>query len=256
MKNRYFIEIAFNGTKYHGWQKQPGHISVQQVFNERISLMLGENINCNGCGRTDSGVHAAKFFFHFDTTHELNSDFAFKLNSFLPRDICVKKMFGMKKKIHARWDAIRRTYEYYLYRGKDPFRIDLVTNTWEKYNLQLMNEACRILMEYNDFECFSKSKNGQNHYLCDIFEANWREGNRLLVFRITANRFVRSMVRLVVGTMLDVGRERTSLDEFRRIIESRDRTKSGMAVPACGLYLVDVIYPEGVFIEMENENLS
>lgn len=250
MKNRYFIEIAFNGTSYHGWQKQPNHITVQQVCNEKISTMLGEVINCHGCGRTDSGVHAARFFFHFDSRQELDKNFAFKLDAFLPADIKVVKMYILTKRIHARWDALSRTYEYIISHGKNPFRIELVTNTFETFDVGLMNEASNILLGYHDFETFSKTHNSHNHYLCDLTEACWRNENNLLIFRITANRFVRSMVRLIVGTMLDVGRKRLSLEEFRNIIEAKDRAKAGKAVPACGLYLVDVVYPEGILVEI------
>lgn len=254
MKNRYFIEIAYNGTNYHGWQKQPGQLAVQEVCNDRISVMLGESINCNGCGRTDAGVHASSYFFHFDTPQTLDANFAYKLDSFLPKDIRVKKMYSLSKRIHARYDALKRTYEYYLCHGKDPFRIGLVANIHENFDLDLMNEACSILMEYNDFETFSKTHNSHNHYLCDLFEANWREEKDLLIFRISANRFVRSMVRLIVGTMLDVGRGKITPDEFRKIIESHNRKLAGMAVQAGGLYLVDVEYAQGILVEMKKED--
>ena len=249
MKNRYFFEIAFNGSNYHGWQKQPNQITVQEVCNEKISVMLGEDINCHGCGRTDAGVHATKFLFHFDTPQLLDYNFAYKLNSFFPQDIKMLKMYGLKKRIHARYDALSRTYEYLISHGKSPFLPDMTASFHENFDMGLMNEACSILLKYNDFETFSKSNNSHSHYLCDLYEASWREEKELLIFRISANRFVRSMVRLIVGTLLEIGKQKISIEEFKVIIESKDRTKAGKSVPAYGLYLVDVAYPEGVFKE-------
>jgi tRNA pseudouridine38-40 synthase len=250
MKHRYFLEIAYNGSNYHGWQKQPGAISVQEVVNECISTLLGEQVSCIGCGRTDAGVHARKFILQFDTTKELNFDFAYKLNSFVPKDITVKKIYSLSRKIHARWDAIKRSYQYLITIGKDPFMKDLATISFEDPNIEIMNKACNILLEYNDFETFSKTHNSHNHYLCDLYEARWEKKDNLLIFTISANRFVRSMVRLIVGTMLMAGNEKISLDEFRSIIESKNRQKAGKAFPACGLYLTDVQYPEGILVEL------
>lgn len=250
MKNRYFLEIAFNGSNYHGWQIQNAQITVQQVLTECINTLLREELNVHGCGRTDTGVHAKKFFLHFDTPQELNIEFLRHLDSFLPNDITAKKIYTLSKKIHARYDAEKRSYEYVISQGKNPFMIEMSNKTFEKFDVKLMNEACDILLKYNDFESFSKTNNSHNHYICTLFKADWLGKDNLLIFRITSNRFVRSMVRLIVGTMLDVGRKKIGLDEFRKIIENKDRTKAGKAVLASGLYLVDVQYPKGVLVEI------
>ena len=252
MKPRYFVKIAYNGSNYHGWQIQNGQITVQQIINEHLSILLGEKISCLGCGRTDAGVHARKYFFHFDTDIPLNSQFFYKLNIFLPKDLRIFAAYTPDPRIHARWDAIKRSYEYLISYGKDPFLHGLAYQTNDKFDVELMNKACSILLEYNDFESFSKSNNNLNHYLCELFEVKWEFRDELLIFRISANRFVRGMVRLIVGTMLDVGRQKITLDEFRQIIESKDRTRAGVSVPACGLYLTDVVYPEGVLNLLEN----
>ena len=243
---RYFVQIAYNGNKYHGWQIQIGHMSVQQTINEHIGTVLREKISCYGCGRTDAGVHARKYFFHFDTKAELNNSFFYKLKAFLPKDIRIIGAYIPEPIIHARWDAIRRSYEYLVSCAKDPFLEGFAYLTNDKFDINLMNEACSILLEYTDFEAFSKSNNGHKHYLCDLFEAKWEQKDELLIFTISANRFVRSMVRLIVGTLLDVGRKKLNLTEFRSIIESKDRNKASVVVPACGLYLSDVIYPDRV----------
>ncbi|MFC2114430.1 tRNA pseudouridine(38-40) synthase TruA [Bacteroidota bacterium] len=249
-KHRYFFSISFNGSNYHGWQIQPDAITVQQVMNEHIGVMIGEKVNCVGCGRTDAGVHAKNYLFHVDIKKELTATFARKLDAFLPKDIKINRIYANPKKIHARWDARFRSYEYIVSKGKDPFRIELVTNTFEKFNLERMNQACEILMEYDDFETFSKSHNSQNHYFCELIHASWSETDEHYLFSIKANRFVRSMVRMIVGTMLDVGRGRVSLDGFRKIIESKDRKNAGKTVPAGGLYFTGVGFPEDVLIEL------
>jgi len=251
MKNRYFLEIAFNGSNYHGWQRQPGQVTIQSVMAEHISTLLREELKVHGCGRTDAGVHARKFYLHFDTNQELNLDFRYKLDSFLPKDITAKKLYTLSKRIHARYDAIKRSYEYIISCGKDPFHVGMAVTYFEKFDIDLMNEACKVLLKYNDFESFSKTNNSHNHYLCNLFEAHWKNQENLLIFSITANRFLRSMVRLIVGTMLDVSRKKINIEKFRKIIEDKDRTKAGKAVYANGLYLVDVQYPERVLVEMQ-----
>lgn len=250
MKPRYFLKIAYNGNKYHGWQEQKGQISVQQTINEHLGILLGEKIGCFGCGRTDAGVHARKYFLHFDTYSEINTALFYKLNAFLPKDIRIIATYKPEPRIHARWDATSRSYEYLISCGKDPFLHGFAYLTNDTFDIELMNKACSILLEYNDFESFSKSNNGHKHYLCDLFEAKWEQKDELLRFKISANRFVRSMVRLIVGTLLDVGRNKITVDQFREIVESKDRTKSSVVVPACGLYLTDVVYPEGVLKEL------
>lgn len=245
MKNRYFLEIAFNGSNYHGWQVQPETLTVQGQMNKHISVLLGEKITCQGCGRTDAGVHANKYLLHFNTTQELNDTFRRKLDRFLPLDISVKKIYLNQDKIHARWDALEREYVYLLSKGKNPFMLNTATLSFNPYDIKLMNEACQIVKEHQDFEAFCKANNNHNHYLCDIYEAHWEETDTLYKFTIRANRFLRSMIRLMVGSMIQVGRRKITLDEFRQILELKDRTKAGKAMPPQGLYFNDVTFPEG-----------
>lgn len=251
MKNRYFLEIAFNGAHYHGWQIQNEVVTVQGTLSEHISIMLGEKTTCMGCGRTDAGVHATKYMTHFDAKSKLDFHFARKLNSFLPRDISILNMYSLKRRIHARFDAISRSYKYILSRGKNPFMLELCAPTYEKYDLDLLNKASEIVKETKDFETFSKGHNAHSHYLCDVHSAYWEETADAYVFYIEANRFVRSMIRMMVGTMTRVGSGKLSLDRFREIIDARDRTKSGKAIAASGLYFVDVKYPENVLTKLE-----
>jgi len=252
MKLRYFLEISFNGGAYHGWQMQKDAITVQQVLSEYIGIQLGEPVKCEGCGRTDAGVHARKYLLHFDSEHQLTADFTGKLNSFLPADIRVNKIYRNLKKIHARWDALSRTYEYVISKGKDPFRQGLATVSYESFDIGLMNEACRLLMKYEDFTTFSKTKGSQKSALCKIIYAQWTEDSQSYVFRITANRFLRGMVRLLVGTLLQVGSGKISPEEFEAIIGARDRKLSGKSVAACGLYFTDVKFPDGFLKELKS----
>jgi tRNA pseudouridine38-40 synthase len=251
MKNRYFLQIAFRGSHYHGWQKQNDVITVQDVLSEHISVVLAEEVQLHGCGRTDAGVHAKNYFLHFDTKQKLNRDFVHKMNGFLPEDIAVHAIFLNKERIHARYDALQRSYEYWISTKKNPFMNGLAVFMNEVADIELMNEASAILQEYEDFESFSKSNNSHSHYLCTLYEAQWRREKELLIFRITANRFVRSMVRMIVGTILMIGNKKITIREFRSIIEAKNRQLAGKSVPAHGLYLVDVIYPEGKLLMPE-----
>jgi tRNA pseudouridine38-40 synthase len=250
MKQRYFLKISFNGSNYHGWQFQPKQISVQQVLHEHISLMLRETVTSVGCGRTDSGVHAKNYMLHFNTTKVVDADFGWKLNNFLPNDIAIQEVYFNPDKIHARWDAGFREYEYIISKIKDPFHIKLVANTFDKFDMDPMNEACKILMEYDDFESFSKGHNSHQHYKCNLMHAFWTESKDAFHFSIKSNRFVRSMVRMIVGTMVDVGRGRTSLSDFRNIIEAKDRAKAGRVMPAHGLYFMGAGFPMDKLIKV------
>jgi tRNA pseudouridine38-40 synthase len=251
MKNRYFLEITFNGFNYHGWQVQENIVTVQGTINEHISIMLGEKVNCVGCGRTDAGVHATKYITHFDTNETLDFKFARKLNSFLPRDIAVLNFYDLKRRIHARFDALNRSYKYILSKGKNPFMLEQCTPTYEKYDISLMNQAAEIVKETPDFETFSKGHNAHNHYLCDILEARWEEREDQYIFYIKANRFVRSMIRMMVGTMIQVGRQKMTLEKLKEILEAKDRTLSGKAIAPSGLYFTGVEYPEGVLVSLK-----
>ncbi|MBC8343773.1 MAG: tRNA pseudouridine(38-40) synthase TruA [Bacteroidetes bacterium] len=251
MKHRYFLKISFNGTNYHGWQCQADDISVQQVINEHISLMLREKVTSVGCGRTDAGVHAKNYMLHFNTSKQLDASFGWKLNNFLPKDIAVQEVYLNPDKLHARWDAGFRSYEYMISKNKDPFHINLLAYSFEKLNVNLMKEACRILLEYDDFESFCKGHNSHNHYKCDLMNASWTETEERYIFSIKANRFLRSMVRMIVGTMVDVGRKKTGLDEFRAIIEAKDRSKAGRVMPAKGLYFTGAGFSTDKLIKLE-----
>ncbi|MCZ8331468.1 MAG: tRNA pseudouridine(38-40) synthase TruA [Flavobacterium sp.] len=241
---RYFIKLAYKGTNYFGWQYQPDAISVQETLNKALSTLLKTNIDILGAGRTDSGVHAKEMFAHFDYETEIDIEkLVYKLNSFLPKDIAVFKIIKVHDEAHARFDATKRTYEYHIHTKKNAFKSD---DSWY-YSLPLdvakMNEACKILFEYIDFECFSKTNTDVNTFNCKIFEANWQQNEDKLVFIIAADRFLRNMVRAIVGTMINIGSGKVSLNDFRQIIESKNRSKAGFSVPAHGLYLTKIEYP-------------
>lgn len=241
---RYFIKLAYKGTNYFGWQYQPDAISVQETLNKALSTLLKTNIDILGAGRTDSGVHAKEMFAHFDYETEIDTQkIVYKLNSFLPKDIAIFDLIKVHDDAHARFDATKRTYEYHIHTKKNAFESD---DSWY-YSLPLdvekMNEACKILFEYTDFECFSKTHTDVNTFNCKIFEANWKQNEDKLVFTITADRFLRNMVRAIVGTMINIGSGKVSLNDFRKIIESKNRSKAGFSVPAHGLYLTKIEYP-------------
>ena len=240
---RYFIELSYNGKKYHGWQIQPDVISIQEKLNFTVSTVLQEKIEVVGAGRTDTGVHAAQMFAHFDTKNELKGDITYKLNSLLPHDIIVHEVFSVDTEKHARFNAISRSYEYKIWLGRNPFLIDF---SWQLHsqdlNVDLMNAAAKLLLEYTDFQTFSKVKTDVHTYNCDITEAIWKQNGKELVFHITANRFLRNMVRAIVGTLVDVGLGKITKDDFRKIIESKNRSNAGLSVPAKGLFLTNINY--------------
>ncbi len=244
---RYFIEIAYNGKNYHGWQIQPDAISVQEVLERALSTLFRKEIKVTGAGRTDTGVHAKQLFAHFDVEEvEDISQLVFRLNSFLPKDISVKDIFKVKEEAHARFDAVEREYKYLITLRKDPFLENFAYLIHQKPKLTLMNEAANTLLDYNDFQCFSRSKTDVKTYHCSIQKAAWTEKDSQLTFTIAADRFLRNMVRAIVGTLLDVGYEKISLAEFHDIIRSKDRSRAGASAPAHGLYLTKVIYPETI----------
>ena len=241
---RYFLEFAYKGTNYHGWQYQPNAISVQETLNKAISLILKTEIDLVAAGRTDTGVHAKQMFAHFDYDIEIDTNFlVHKLNSFLPKDIAVLAIHNVHKDAHARFDATKRTYKYHIHTQKNVFENDSSWYCKNSLNIDLMNKACEILFNHTDFECFSKVHTNVNTFNCKIFEANWKQDNNQLVFTITADRFLRNMVRAIVGTMIYIALEKVSLQEFEEIIQSKDRKKAGFSVPAHGLYLTKVEYP-------------
>ena len=240
---RYFIELAYKGKNYHGWQIQPDAISVQGKINKVISTVLRENIIITGAGRTDAGVHASQMFAHFDTDKILNNDFGFRLNALLPDDIVIYNIKLVHNDAHARFDAHSRSYEYKIWLGRNPFSLD---TSWQLYNqkldIDLMNQAAEILYEYEDFECFSKVKTGVYTFNCNVTNAIWVLKDNELTFHISANRFLRNMVRAIVGTLIDVGTKKITINDFKKIIDSKNRSNAGTSVPAKGLFLTKVAY--------------
>ncbi|MCK4561516.1 MAG: tRNA pseudouridine(38-40) synthase TruA [Flavobacteriaceae bacterium] len=250
---RYFIELSYNGKMYHGWQVQPNAKSVQEMLESALSLLLGEKIAVTGCGRTDAGVHASQFFLHFEVSEKINViKLQFKLNAFLPSDIAIHQVFIVNKDAHARFDAVYRSYEYRISLGKDPFLVDTTLQVKsQSFDVEKMNKAAEILYKYENFKCFSRSKTDVKTYNCTITNAVWKKEDNLLTFYITANRFLRNMVRAIVGTLLEVGIEKIDLDAFIKIIENKDRTKAGASVKAQGLFLCEIMYPKEI---MKNHN--
>ena len=240
---RYFIELSYKGTNYHGWQIQPDASSVQEEITKALATILQEKILLVGAGRTDAGVHASQMFAHVDTVKKLTDDYVHKLNAILPNDIVIKSIKEVSDETHARFDAVSRTYEYRILIGRDPFLLD---TTWQLHqkNLQIekMNEAANLLFEYEDFESFSKVKTDVNTFNCTIMKAVWTLEDKHLIFHIKANRFLRNMVRAIVGTLIEVGLGKKTIEDFRNIIESKKRSEAGLSVPAKGLFLTEVCY--------------
>jgi tRNA pseudouridine38-40 synthase len=240
---RYFIHLAYKGTNYHGWQSQPDAISVQECLEKALQTLLRNPITIVGAGRTDAGVHAKQMFAHFDFDEIIDSEkLVRKLNSFLPKDIAIFNVQSVHDDAHARFDATKRTYEYHIHTQKNAFECD---DSWyysHALNIEKMNEACKILFDYIDFECFSKTHTDVNTFNCKIYEAFWKQNGNQLVFTISADRFLRNMVRAIVGTMINIGLEKISLEDLKKIIESKDRGQAGFSVPAHGLYLTKIEY--------------
>ena len=247
---RYFIELSYKGTNYHGWQEQPNSVSVQELINKAFSTIFGTSINVVGAGRTDTGVHAEQLYAHIDFSAEINTrDVTYKINSLLPHDIVVENIVKTIDNVHARFDAISRSYEYRIFLGRNPFLID---TTWQlnntKLNIVKMNEAAEILLTYTNFKCFSRTNSNVKTYNCDVRKAQWVLTKKTLIFHITADRFLRNMVRAIVGTLIEVGTGKITLEDFKQIIESKDRRNAGTSVPAQGLFLTQVDYPKSIFI--------
>ena len=241
---RYFITFSYDGTAYHGWQIQPHSVSVQEEIQKALSTLLRRPMEVVGAGRTDTGVHARKMFAHFDSEYELECpQLVYKLNKLLPRDIAVQHVEQVSDDMHARFSAKSRTYHYYVHLGKNPF---LRSYSWQLYgnpDFELMNKAAVVLMEYMDFTSFSKVNTDTKTNDCTITEAHWdRVGEGQWRFTITANRFLRNMVRAIVGTLMEVGRGRMTIEQLRQVIEAKDRCRAGDSVPGNALFLVDVKY--------------
>ena len=249
---RYFIYLAYNGGAYHGWQNQPNAISVQQCIEEALSMILRNQTPIVGAGRTDTGVHASLMVAHFDVEQPLAdpAQFADRLNRVLPKDIAIHKIVPVTPDAHARFSAVSRTYKYYVTTRKDPFMGDQRCRVRGEYDIDKMNEAARILFDYIDFTSFSRLHTDVKTNNCRIMQARWEKtGDEDMVFTIQADRFLRNMVRAIVGTLLQVGRGKLTLEGFRRIIEQKDRCKAGDSAVGQALFLVDIAYPPELFLD-------
>jgi tRNA pseudouridine38-40 synthase len=279
---RYFIKISYNGKDYNGWQIQGNTPTVQKELNSALSIILKSDIHTTGAGRTDTGVHASEFYAHFDLPHPNpllktgEGNLIYKINGILPPDIAVHDIFAVRDDANARFSAISRTYKYYIAREKLPFYNDFAYYLYGKLDVDKMNKAAEILMDYSDFTSFSKLHTNTKTNNCRIMQAEWTtvhrpestdrdkalvanerqqirrsedasSNNEILVFTIRADRFLRNMVRAIVGTLLDVGRDKLSLREFKQIIESRNRSEAGFSVPAHALFLTKIEYPDNIF---------
>lgn len=244
MTQRYFIYFAYDGTRYHGWQIQPNGISVQEVLQKALSTLLREETGVVGAGRTDAGVHARNMVAHFDTERDVvPTQLAYKLNRLLPRDVAVYKVEPVAPDMHARFSATRRTYHYYIHTAKNPFCRAYSCELHYPLDFELMNEAAAHLLEVDDFGAFCKANTDVKTTLCNVTEARWiQDSDTEWHFRISANRFLRNMVRAVVGTLVDVGRHRVSLGQFKAIVAGKSRSDAGESMPGNALFLEEVEY--------------
>lgn len=245
---RYFIQLSYNGTNYHGWQVQQNARSVQEELEKALSVITREITEVVGAGRTDTGVHARYYIAHFDT-NQVNMPAertVFKLNCLLPQDIAVQRIFPVRPDAHARFDATYREYQYCISRHKDPFNFEFAEREGRTLDVTLMNEAALILLDTVDFTSFSKLGSDVKTNNCHVFKAFWEDSGDRLIFTIRADRFLRNMVRAIVGTLLEVGLGKMTLNDFRSVIQKKNRCDAGASVAAKGLYLVGIGYPEGV----------
>ena len=249
VRYRYFIFFSYDGTNYHGWQIQPNALSVQQRLNEALTLLLRQDVETTGAGRTDTGVHAAFMTAHFDCNTLTDPAWLLdKLNRLLPKDIAVHDIRQVRQDAHARFDAQERTYHYHVYSKKNPFRRHYAVRLHYTPDYEAMNEAAKLLLEAEDFTSFSKLHTDTKTNICHVKKAQWVQvENDLWRFEITADRFLRNMVRAIVGTLLEVGRHRMSQEEFLKVINNKNRCTAGDSAPGNALSLVNVTYPEEIF---------
>ncbi|MDD4150227.1 MAG: tRNA pseudouridine(38-40) synthase TruA [Bacteroidales bacterium] len=240
---RYKLELSYFGKDFHGWQRQPNAISVQQTIEDAINVVFRDKISVSGCGRTDTGVHARKYVAHFDSENVYNNDSIAKLNNYLPFSIAMHSIESVSTDFHSRFNAISRTYEYQICLTKNPFLRDFAWSLFTKLDVNALNIAAEQLLKYTDFTSFSKLHTDVNTNNCHIQFAKFELNENVLIFTITADRFLRNMVRAIVGTLVDVGKGKTNIADFVAIIEAKDRSRAGQSAPAQGLFLVDVMYP-------------
>jgi tRNA pseudouridine38-40 synthase len=246
--NRYFLEVTYKGTNYAGFQVQENAVTIQYEVEKVLAVFFRQPIALTGSSRTDTGVHARQNYFHFDTGISIPQKAVYNLNAMLPPDIAINRLIPVKEGAHSRFDALAREYEYFIYQYKAPFLNDRAYYFPYTLNLPAMQQAAAIILEYRDFTSFSKRNSQVKTHNCTIMYSEWveREGG-LIVYRVKANRFLRGMVRGLVGTMLQVGRGKLSLEGFRQVIEALDCSQADFAVPGHGLFLVKVVYPDGYF---------
>ncbi len=246
---RYFIQLSYDGTAYHGWQVQPNARTVQQELETALSTIAREKVEVVGAGRTDTGVHASNYIAHFDSVNE-NFDreqMVYRLNCLLPFDIAIQRIVKVGAEAHARFDATYREYKYFIVKRKEPFSRHYAEKETRRLDLPRMNEAAALLFHYTDFTSFSRLGSDVKTNNCIIYKASWSDEGDQLVFTIRADRFLRNMVRAIVGTLLEVGLGKMSVEEFRKVIELHDRGAAGASASAKGLFLVDIGYPETIF---------
>jgi len=245
---RYFFGISYKGTNYHGWQIQQNAISIQEVVQGKMKQLLGESIEIAGSGRTDTGVHAKQQFFHVDINTEIDCEnFMYRLNALLPVDILIISINKVSPKAHARFDATSRSYDYVIVSQKDPFLLKEAYIYHRPIDLEELNSASKLLVGKHNFESFSKVKTQVNNFICEVYKAHWKQEDQRIIFHIEANRFLRGMVRAIVGTLLMVNEDKIGIDSIKDILLSQDRRKAGRSVPPEGLYLSKIDYPENLF---------
>lgn len=247
---RFFIELAYDGSDFHGWQKQPNAMSIQETLETCLMKIFQREMEVIGAGRTDAGVHAKRMIAHLDIEENFDPQhLIYKLNRMLPKSIVIHRIFRVQPEAHARFDAISRTYKYYISTQKDPFYRRFSQLITRELDLEKMNQACEIIMNHTDFQCFSKVKTDVRTFNCEIEKAQWEQKGSRLIFTIVADRFLRNMVRAIVGTMLEVGTDKISLSDLKEILKSKNRSKAGRSVEAKGLFLHRIVYPENIKLD-------
>lgn len=242
--HRYFIKLAYNGTAFHGWQKQVNATSIQQTIEIQIQKLLGKEVGLTGCGRTDTGVHASEFYAHFETVETIDEEWMkYKLNLLLPDSIAIYRIFEVDPHEHARFSAIRRTYRYFIHRTKDPFSAGFFWYLRKELNLDVMNKSAALVMGRHEFTSFKKIGTSTESDWCEVYESFWKPTGNGYVYQISADRFLRNMVRALVGTMVEIGMQRTTTKSISELLLEKDRSKAGFSAPAKGLFLYKVDYP-------------
>lgn len=253
---RYVLELAYDGTNYYGWQSQTNGNTVQQTIEEGLKKVTRQELPVMGCGRTDTGVHAKQYYLHFDWDGVPDEKFIFRLNNAMPRDIAVFRIFPVHEKFHARFSATSRKYEYHIITRHDPFSRNWAYFRYGDLDVKKMEEACKFLLTCTDFKSFSKSRTDVKTYNCDLMECRWEMAENRLVFHVKADRFLRNMVRAMVGTLLDIGSGRLSLEELPEVMQSGNRSNAGTSVPAKGLYLTEIDYPWEKYTSNEQSEIE